>query len=95
MITRIVRMTFQKGKTEEFLHIFHSSCEKIRGSEGCTELKLYRDVDDPDIYITYSIWESVKHLNNYRNSELFKETWANVKPLFAAKPDAFSMVTAV
>jgi heme-degrading monooxygenase HmoA len=42
--------------------------------------------------ITFSKWENEELLNEYRNSEVFKETWALVKPLFIEKPFAFSMI---
>jgi len=50
-----------------------------------------RDINQPNIYITHSQWESETDLNNYRNSELFKTTWAKTKVLFSEKPLAFSV----
>ncbi len=40
---------------------------------------------------TYSYWESEAHLNTYRHSDLFRETWAKTKVLFADKPEAWSI----
>jgi heme-degrading monooxygenase HmoA len=51
---------------------------------------LLRDADKPHIFCTYSIWESEAHLENYRNSALFKEVWKFTKSLFLEKPVAFS-----
>ena len=85
MLIRIVKMTFRTEKIDEFLDIFDSSKEKIRAFEGCHHLKLLRDVNSPNIFFTYSHWESEEDLNNYRKSEFFISTWAKTKTLFAEK----------
>lgn len=91
MIIRIVRMTIDPGKVEIFKDYFNNSCSRIRGSAGCTHLELYSDAAQPNVMITFSKWETEDHLNRYRDSEVFKETWALVKPLFIEKPCAYSM----
>lgn len=91
MLIRIVRMTFQEDKVEAFLENFEKIKNKIRGFDGCEHLELWRDANDPNIFVTYSHWQSEEHLNAYRHSELFKGVWAYTKPLFAAKTSAFSV----
>lgn len=91
MIVRIVRMTFQEDKVEEFLEIFRSSKDKIRGFEGCRHVELLQDAHQPNVYSTYSHWESEEALNNYRRSELFGQVWPATKKLFAATPEAWSL----
>ncbi len=81
-------MTFQPDKTEDFIAIFESSKLKIRAMEGCWHLELWRR---DNIFFTYSIWESEAALNDYRHSELFKDTWSRTKALFADKPEAWSL----
>ncbi len=90
MLIRIVRMTFQVEKVADFLAIFENSKEKIRHFEGCHHLELLRDVEHPHIFSTYSHWENEQALESYRQSELFRKTWAATKLLFAEKPTAFS-----
>jgi len=90
MLIRIVRMTFQEDKIEDFLEIFNRSKRLIRGFEGCRHLELLRDKSAQNIILTYSHWLSEEHLNTYRDSELFKTTWAATKALFSDKPVAFS-----
>ena len=92
MIIRIVRMTFRPEKTEEFLEIFRNSKAKIRAFEGCQHVELLKDLNQPNIYSTYSLWDSEEHLNNYRDSELFGQVWPATKTLFADKPQAWSHV---
>lgn len=91
MLIRIVRMTFQPEKVADFLAIFEQSKAKIRARQGCHRLELLQDLDSPHVYMTYSYWDDVTALNDYRDSELFKKTWANTKVLFADKPVAYSV----
>ena len=90
MLIRIVRMTFQPEKIEDFLTVFYSTKDKIRGFEGCRHLELWQDPEQPNIFMTHSHWDGPEALERYRHSELFKGTWAKTKPLFADKPLAFS-----
>ncbi|WP_299823909.1 antibiotic biosynthesis monooxygenase family protein [uncultured Pontibacter sp.] len=90
MLIRIVRMTFQPEKTAEFLEIFHNSKDRIQAFIGCNHVELLQDLNNPNIYSTYSLWDSEEHLNNYRRSELFGQVWPATKTLFAAKPEAWS-----
>ncbi len=91
MITRIVRMHFRPEEREAFLDIFNASKHLIRQFEGCRHLGLYNEAGRPEIFFTYSVWESAAHLDAYRNSELFQGTWADTKALFADKPQAWSL----
>lgn len=90
MINRIVKMTFDPSKTTDFLALFEATKAKIRGFEGCERLLLLRDKNHPEIFFTYSWWQSEQHLNNYRDSALFADVWARTKVLFAGKPEAWS-----
>jgi len=93
MIRRIVKMTFRLEATTEFESIFNDSCDRIRGFEGCSSLELTKGVEDPRVYFTISTWLSEDHLNSYRNSDLFKSTWASTKALFEDRPQAWSTET--
>ena len=84
-------MCFISGKEKEFREIFEQSKDKIRGFEGCTHLELLNDVQHPNVFFTYSKWESEKHLDNYRHSELFNSTWNKTKVLFSEKPEAWTV----
>jgi len=91
MIKRIVKMSFKPENTEAFKTIFETNWTKIKGFEGCEHVELLQDVNDPTIFFTYSLWQSELHLNNYRNSDLFKSVWSATKALFNAKPEAWSV----
>ncbi|TPN83501.1 putative quinol monooxygenase [Aquimarina algicola] len=90
MIIRIVKMGFVPDQVDNFLDVFDQNKDKIRNFEGCTHLKLLRDTYNTSQFFTYSHWESEAHLNNYRNSSLFKEVWANTKNKFNQRPEAWS-----
>lgn len=92
MIIRIVKMTFDPLKTDDFLKIFDSSKHMIRGFKGCNHLELLNDVNNKNIFFTYSYWESEDDLNNYRQSELFGSVWQKTKVLFLEKPEAWSVL---
>lgn len=91
MITRIVKMTFEPSKVDEFLEVFNNAKALIRGFKGNTYLELIQDIHQPNILFTYSKWEQEEDLENYRKSELFATTWAKTKVLFADKPQAWSV----
>ena len=90
MVIRIVKMTFRTESAEEFEQIFNKYKDRIRSAEGCTHVSLLRDIDNPRVYFTYSHWENVDFLENYRHSAVFGEVWPQVKPLFAAPAEAWS-----
>ena len=91
MIKRVVKLVFRSEAIEAFKKIFEDKKKKIRGSEGCLHLELWQNKHKPNEFFTYSFWESEDDLNNYRHSELFKETWAQTKVLFDDKPMAWTV----
>ena len=91
MFVRIVKLSFAEENIEQFLANFETVKQKIRDFEGCQFLELYRDKENTDIFFTYSYWTTEDDLNNYRHSDLFKGIWAETKPMFNAKPEAWSV----
>ena len=91
MIKRIVKMSFELEKVEKFKSIYELNWHKIIGFEGCLHVELLQDPSSPSIFFTYSNWESEKHLNNYRDSIVFKTVWASTKVLFNEKPEAWTL----
>lgn len=94
-ITRIVRMQFREEHTGDFLRLFRETYSRIRHFEGCTFLELHRDADNNNVFYTISHWQSTDHLERYRQSELFRATWAVTKSYFSARPQAFTLITEV
>ncbi len=91
MLIRIVKMSFHEAEIPLFLAEFDHYKTAIRNVNGCQFLELYRDIEIPTTFFTYSYWDSENDLNIYRNSALFKEVWGKTKILFIQKPQAWSV----
>lgn len=89
MITRIVKMTFQDEKCQDFENYFREIVDQIAGQPGCHHVKLLRETEG-NVFFTYSIWDDQLSLDAYRNTELFAQVWPKVKKWFADKPQAWS-----
>jgi len=87
---RVVKLSFKEQHIDEFKQFFESRKERIRNAEGCTHLELWQDNSSPGIFYTYSLWEEVQYLEQYRTSALFHDTWSIVRQWFGEKPEAFS-----
>ena len=84
-------MSFELEKVEKFKSIYELNWHKIKEFEGCLHVELLQDRSSPSIFFTYSNWESENHLNNYRDSIVFKTVWASTKVLFNQKPEAWTL----
>lgn len=91
MIKRIVKLSFQEEKIGAFLALFEETKDSIRSFPGCAHLELWNDLDEANVFFTYSYWESTDALEAYRHSALFKATWAKTKVLFNGRPRAWSV----
>lgn len=91
MITRIVKLEFQPDKIDDFLTFFDGIKEIVNTFPGCKGMKLYRDIEQPTIVMTYSHWETAEALENYRISGAFGKIWPTIKPWFSARPQAWSV----
>lgn len=91
MLVRVVKMHFNAGFIDDFKELFSAVKSKIKAAEGCQDVKIPQHESEPAIFFTISYWQSADHLEKYRTSELFRETWAKVKPNFAYKAEAWSL----
>ncbi len=91
MLVRIVKMVFKSEAIVQFQELFEARKGLIRNFEGCCHLELWQDKDAPNVFFTYSHWESENALNTYRRSDFFEETWQQTRLLFADKPQAWSV----
>jgi heme-degrading monooxygenase HmoA len=91
MIIRIVKMTFRPEEISAFQSLFEERKSMIRDFEGCTHLELWQDKERPEVFFTYSWWDSEEHLENYRRSGFFADTWKLTKEKFAGKAEAWSV----
>ena len=91
MLVRIVKLSIEEKYIEEFKSNFNNQKKLIRNFSGCQFLELYQEKNSQNIFFTYSYWNNEEDLNSYRNSELFKGIWSKTKPMFNAKPEAWSV----
>ncbi len=82
-MVRLVKLKFRTGKKEAFILTFKAHEMIMKEVEGCNHIELWQDHHNADTMMTYSIWDSERHLNNYRRSETFHHVWSIVKPFFA------------
>jgi autoinducer 2-degrading protein len=85
-------MDFEPEKVETFLALFSATRTKIESFEGCKSVDLLNSMEEKNVFFTYSLWDSETHLEAYRHSELFKQTWAKTKILFRNKAEAWSVI---
>lgn len=91
MLIRIVKLTFKPENIPSFERIFEVSRPGILAFKGCRLVEGYQDIKNPNVFFTYSHWTEESDLENYRNSEFFKEVWGQTKLLFSEKPEAWSV----
>jgi len=90
MMIRVVKMILHPDGLFEFTAFFEAHKYTIEAFPGCLSVDLYKDVVEPNMVMTYSIWETKAHLEKYRNSKLFGTIWPQAKLWFADKPMAWS-----
>ena len=84
-------MTFRpEGRVPFVEQVFEQSKAQIRAFPGCRHMELLRATADTDTLFTLSYWDSAAHLEQYRQSALFQDTWAKTKALFAQKAESWS-----
>lgn len=88
---RIVKMSFIPERIPAFRELFKTVKHKIEGVEGCQKVDLVQSSDDESTLMTISHWTGPEALEAYRQSDLFKSTWAKTKIHFNDKPEAWSV----
>lgn len=89
-IHRIVKMTFEIDRCDEFQHFFTQIKSQIEGQPGCEGVKLLKDHEESGVFFTFSVWKDQTSIDAYRQTELFGKVWPTVKKWFADKPQAWS-----
>lgn len=90
MLIRIVQLSIRREYVDPFLSVFAEAAPHIRALPGCSRLELWQQPGIRGGFATYSHWQNEEALEAYRSSKLFKSNWATIKPMFSAKPRAYS-----
>ncbi len=88
-------MEFMPEKVLDFKKMFNETYSRIRNFDGCRFLELYQDEQDAHTFYTISKWDDEGKLEIYRNSELFRTTWAITRTYFSGPPIAYSLLKTV
>jgi quinol monooxygenase YgiN len=91
MIKRVVKLFMHSEHQEAFLAIYKNHIEYMAGLPEVITLELFEVKGEPGKYMTISTWTSEEGLENYRNSQYFKDIWAKIKPWFSDKPEAWTL----
>lgn len=91
MFVRIVKLSFQDDKIQDFKDYFETIKHIVRNQPGCEFLEVYQDKDQPSTFFTYSYWLTPEHLEQYRYSQDFATIWPFVKTLFKERAQAWSV----
>ena len=84
-------MEFRPEAVTDFLQLFKERQAQIQTFDGCHAVQLLQDLHNEAIFFTHSYWESEAHLEQYRQSAFFKDTWQRTRALFAEKAAAWSV----
>jgi quinol monooxygenase YgiN len=84
-------MTIRIEEQAKFMALFESHRSAISEMPGCEDLQILSDACNSGIFFTLSQWKSQEYLDQYRNSEIFKTLWPQVKNLFHAPAEAWSV----
>lgn len=90
MLIRVVKMVFRPGFVDTFMSMMAENAGRIRAFDGCEHLEILQDRNDGSTVFTYSHWRDEHALENYRNSDTFRELWSFGRGQFAEKPAAWS-----
>ena len=91
MIVRIVKLSISENHVNDFLNLFYENKSVITAFKGCNKVELLRDESNSNIFFTYSHWDKIDHLENYRKSKTFKSIWKKTKSYFCDRPEAWSL----
>ena len=89
LILRIVGLPVREEDEAELLRAFDDAFPLIRALPGCSHLALIGRRGGPD-YLTLSVWESARALDEYRKSPLFARIWPRIRKTLRADPWAES-----
>ncbi len=81
---RIVSLSIQEGKEDEFSRIFTSEIiPELLANRGCRYAYLTRSTQDPHAFISITIWDSKDDADLYESSGRFKEQVDKVSHTFS------------
>jgi quinol monooxygenase YgiN len=87
MHTRLFYGTIQQGKADEAWHVLSDFAQRIKQQYGCV---LNQVLQNGNEIVGVSTWATKEDLAAYADSELAKELFTRITPLFMGRPTARS-----
>ncbi len=87
MYTRLFSGTIQAGKTEEAWQVLQDFAKRVKQQPGCV---LNQVLQTGNEIVGISTWATKEDLAKYADSELAKELFTRITPLFMGRPTARS-----
>ena len=84
MYLRIVSLKIQKNMFDEFKKFYlEKIIPALKETEGCRQVFLSESVSEKDEFISVTIWDSKKHVDDYESSGKFRDLVEQIKYTFS------------
>ncbi len=90
MVSRLVELQLKAENIDKAKILLSDIAPQVKAMPGCSHLEILMDLHDRCHITTYSHWDSEADLDTYRQTDTFKNFWAEVKPMFAKPAKAWS-----
>ncbi len=87
MYTRLFYGTIQSGKAGEAWQVLNEFAQRVKEQRGCV---LNQVLQNGDEIVGITSWETKEDLAAYADSELARDLFARITPLFLGRPTARS-----
>ena len=87
MYTRLFSGTIQTGKAEEAWQVLNEFAQRVKQQRGCV---LNQVLQTGNEIVGITTWETKEDLAAYADSELAKDLFTRITPLFMGRPIARS-----
>lgn len=91
MILRVVKMKVDERKLEAYRLFMDNLHEEKLRMPGCLHFDFFNEKKNSNIFYSYTIWENVKFLKEYKKSDLFKEVIQTLRSLCSEEPQAWTI----
>jgi quinol monooxygenase YgiN len=85
MVVASISFRVQPHKRPETLTIVDETIERMRGTAGCSRVRLYADGEDPNTFTMLSEWESADEVNAFVSSRAF-QSFRGIRMLLRGDP---------
>lgn len=78
------------GRDEEFIDLFETRLEDIRGRPGLEQVEILRAVEE-DRFVIRAYWDSQAAFDRWRDSEAFREAHADIPEAMFDEPNRLEL----